>query len=125
MAIIEHTALYAADTRRLRDFYADAFGLKVVFDSGTEPPAYFLADDRGAMLELIGRPADQSNAPQRWVCHIAFWVDDFSAARAALEQRGVSFEPDTAVENDTLRVAFFNDPEGNRCQIIWRKERLV
>jgi glyoxylase I family protein len=124
MPTIEHFAVYAADAPKLKDFYVDAFGLKVVVESGGDPPGYFLADGRGTAVEIIGRPPGQRGADQRWVCHLAFWVDDYHAARAGLEQRGVRFEPDTAVDNDRIRTAFFHDPEGNRCQIVWRQKRL-
>lgn len=124
MARIEHFALYAADAPALKDFYVDAFGLRVIVDSGGTPPGYFLADDRGMALEIIGRPEGQSNAHQRWVCHVAFWVDDFAAVRSALEARGLEFEADTLVNSPSLRTAFFNDPEGNRCQIVWREPPL-
>jgi glyoxylase I family protein len=124
MSTIEHFAVYADDAPALKDFYTQAFGLRVIVESGGPPPAYFLADDRGTALEIIGRPAGQSGANQRWVCHLAFWVDDFAAARARLEQRGVAFEADTLVDNETVRTGFFNDPAGNRCQIVWRRNRL-
>jgi glyoxylase I family protein len=124
MSTIEHFAIYAADAPKLKDFYTSAFGLKVVFDSGGDPPSYFLADDRGTALEIIGRPPGQAGANQRWVCHLAFWVNDFPASRADLERRGFSFEADTLVDNESFKTAFFNDPEGNRCQIVWRKRRL-
>jgi glyoxylase I family protein len=124
MSTIEHIAIYAADAPKLKDFYTQAFGLKVVFESGGDPPGYFLTDDRGFAVEIIGRPPGQPGANQRWVCHLAFWVDDFQRSRAALEQRGISFEADTFVDNDQIKTAFFNDPEGNRLQIVWRKNRL-
>jgi len=125
MATIEHLAIYAADATALKDFYASAFGLRVVVDNGGgDPPGYFLADDRGAALEVIGRPPGKSGVDQRWVCHLAFWVDDFAAAVAALEARGVRFEADTRVDNPSLRTAFFDDPEGNRCQVVWRRTPL-
>jgi glyoxylase I family protein len=124
MARLEHFAIYGADTPALKDFYVEAMGLRVIVESGGEPPGYFLADDAGMALEIIGRPEGEAGANQRWVCHVAFWVDDFAAARAALERRGIAFEPDTAVENATIRTAFFNDPEGNRCQIVWRNPPL-
>ena len=57
MARIEHAALFASDPSRLKDFYVDAFGLRVILDNGQgTPPGYFLADDAGFALELIGRP---------------------------------------------------------------------
>ena len=96
----------------------------VRIESGGDPPGYFLADDRGTAIEIIGRPPGQTGANQRWVCHLAFWVDDFPAASAALEERGVVIEADTYVDNEVLKTAFFNDPEGNRLQIVWRKVGL-
>jgi hypothetical protein len=28
------------------------------------------------------------------------------------------------VETDDLKTAFFKDPAGNRCQIVWRRKQL-
>jgi glyoxylase I family protein len=124
MAKMEHFAIYATDAPALKDFYVDAMGLRVVVESGGNPPGYFLADDAGMALEIIGRPPGESGANQRWVCHIAFWVDNYASARSALETRGIVFETETVVDTETMRTAFFNDPEGNRVQIVWRGRRL-
>jgi len=124
MARLEHFALYAANSTALKDFYVDALGMKVALESGGDPPGYFLTDDQGMALEIIGRPATETGVNQRWVCHVAFWVDDVAAKRVELEKRGITFETDTAVENTAMKTAFFRDPEGNRCQIVWRSRRL-
>lgn len=124
MARMEHFAIYADDAPALKDFYVAAMGLRVIVESGGDPPGYFLADDSGTALEIIGRPPGERGAPQRWVCHVAFWVNDYAAARSALEARGLVFEPDTVVDNDSMRTAFFLDPEGNRLQIVWRRRPL-
>jgi glyoxylase I family protein len=124
MAKLEHFAIYAADTSALKDFYVEALGLRVIFTGSSTPPGYFLADDSGTALEIIGRPEGESAVNQRWVCHLAVWVDDYAATHSALERRGIVFEADTAVDNDALKTAFFKDPEGNRCQIVWRNPPL-
>jgi glyoxylase I family protein len=124
MARLEHFAIYAADSTALKDFYVQAMGLQVVLESSDKPPGYFLADDRGMALEIIPRHEGESNVNQRWVCHVAFWVDDVTAKHAELELRGLRFETETAVDSDTIKTSFFRDPEGNRCQIIWRKRTL-
>ena len=124
MAKIEHCAIYAADAPALKEFYIHAFGLKVLLENPGNPPGYFLGDDFDSAIEIIGRPVGQPGANQRWVCHVAFWVDDYPASRAALEARGLAFETDTAVDDARFKTAFFNDPEGNRCQIVWRAKRL-
>jgi glyoxylase I family protein len=124
MSQIEHFAIYADDPTALKDFYVGNFGLRVVFEGGGSLPAYFLADDHGMAIEVLGRPAGNSGGNQRWVCHLALWVDDVAGKKAELEGLGLVFETETLVDNDELKTAFFTDPGGNRSQIVWRKKRL-
>jgi glyoxylase I family protein len=124
MSQIEHFAVYADDPTALKDFYVQAFGLKVIVESGGDPPGYFLADDLDMAIEVLGRPSGSTEVNQRWVCHLAFWVDDVLAKRAELEQLGLAFEAETFVNNDEMKTAFFKDPGGNRCQIVWRRREL-
>jgi glyoxylase I family protein len=125
MSRIEHFALFAADLDALRTFYEEALGLRMIVDNSRAPVrGYFLADDGGSVLEIIARPQHVPLADTRYVCHTAFWVEDYAAARKALEGRGIRFEADTEVDTDAVRTAFFNDPEGNRCQIVWRRRPL-
>jgi glyoxylase I family protein len=124
MPRIEHFAIYAADSAALADFYVSVFGMRVALKSGGVPPGFFLVDDQGMAIEIIARPPGFSGANQRWVCHLAFSVDDVSAKVAELEQSGLVFETETVVDTDEMKTAFFNDPEGNRCQIVWRRQRL-
>ncbi len=125
MPILEHFAIYAADPHALKAFYEAALGLRVVRDNGAgNPPGYFLADERGTALEVIGRPDGEPGVAQRYVCHVAFRVADFAAARADLERRGVEFEAGTEVDSPAMQTAFFHDPEGNRIQIVQRFQPL-
>ncbi|MFO0956231.1 MAG: VOC family protein [Isosphaeraceae bacterium] len=126
MSRIEHSAIFAADPATLKDFYVEAMGLRVVLDnSKATPPGYFLADDHGMALEIIGRPEGMAAPATRHVCHTAFFVDDYPAAKADLERRGIAFEAETEVHNANMSTGFFNDPQGNRCQIVWRPSPLV
>jgi len=125
MARMEHFALFARDAAALKDFYVETMGLRVVQDNGAgTPPGYFLADDAGIALEIIGRPAEGSAADTRFVCHVAFLVADVAVERARLERLGRAFEPETVVDTPAMKTAFFRDPEGNRCQIVWRLRPL-
>ena len=87
MAKMEHFAIYAADTPALKDFYVAALGLRVIVESGGNPPGYFLADDAGMALEIIGRPEGEPAVNQRWVCHIA--SRSTTSRRPALRSSGV------------------------------------
>ena len=124
MSRIEHFAIYGDDTTALKDFYVQALGMHVIVDSGGDPPGFFLADNHGMAIEILGRAAGASGVNQRWICHLAFWVDDMAAKRAELERRGIVFETETLADNDEIKTAFFNDPAGNRCQIVWRRRPL-
>lgn len=124
MAKIEHFAVYADDSTALKDFYVETFGLRVILESPGDPPGYFLGDDHGVAIEVIGRPAGSPEVNQRWVCHLAFSVEDVMAKKAELESKGFVFETETLVDNDQMKTAFFRDPGGNRCQIIWRRRAL-
>jgi glyoxylase I family protein len=126
MARIEHFAVFGNDLERLRAFYVDVMGLRVVADNSQAPVrGYFLADDSGAMLEVIERPPGTVTGSTRYVCHAAFWVDDYVAARDRLAAQGASFEADTVIDTPAFRTAFCSDPEGNRVQIVWRQMPLV
>ena len=75
-------------------------------------------------IEVLARPEGESNANQRWICHLAFWVDDYASSRDKLASFGIIFEDETLVETDDLKTAFFKDPASNRCQIVWRRKKL-
>ncbi len=124
MAQLEHFAIYAADSGALADFYVRVFGMRIALESGGDPPGFFLVDDQGMAIEIIGRPPGTSGANQRWVCHLALSVDDVAAKRADLERLGIVFETDTLVDTEEMKTAFFNDPADNRCQIVWRRRGL-
>ncbi len=126
MPRVEHFAIFAHDLEPLRAFYQDAFQMKVIVDNSKAPTrGYFLADEAGSLLEIIERPDEAQGAETRYLFHLAFAVDDFDDTRTRLERQGVRFETDSEVHADSWRTAFFNDPEGNRCQIVWRREPLI
>ena len=72
MSKIEHFAVHADAPTTLKDFYVDAFRPRVIVESGGDPPGFFLADDQGMAIEVLGRPAGSPDVDQRWVCHPAF-----------------------------------------------------
>lgn len=125
MSKIEHFAIFTHDLETLRDFYTKLFGLRILLDNSRAPVrGYFLSDDAGSVIEIIERPKDEPAPPTRYGCHIALWVDDYDAMRRALEDRGAVFELDTEVHTDQFQTGFFNDPAGNRTQIVWRAKPL-
>lgn len=125
MALIEHVALFANDLPALRDFYVKVFGMSLLLDNSKAPvPGYFLGDDRGTSLEIILRPPGAEHGDQRYVCHVAFFVNDVRAKRAELTAMGLSFETEIDIDTDDFKTCFFRDPELNRIQLVWRAKPL-
>jgi len=125
MARIEHFALFGDDLAKLREFYEGIMGLRVIVDNSKAPVrGYFLEDDGGSVLEVIERPPGTPRPSARYGCHAAFLVEDYDAAKGDFIARGATFEPDTEVLNNEMKTGFFDDPEGNRVQIVWRARPL-
>lgn len=124
MPRLEHFAIYADDTTALAEFYGDLLGMSVLKKGAGDRPGYFLGDGHGGAIEIIGRPAGFAPVNQRWVCHLAFWCDDPAQLEARVKALGLVIEPDTRVDDAAMTTFFFNDPAGNRCQIVWRSEPL-
>ena len=125
MARIEHFALFGDDLESLREFYTEALGLRIIVDNSKAPVrGYFLTDEGGSVLEIIERPSQTPTPNTRFACHVAFWVGDYDLSKAALSDRGAVFESETEILNDSFKTGFFQDPQGNRLQIVWRSEPL-
>ncbi|RLT07654.1 MAG: VOC family protein [Planctomycetota bacterium] len=123
---IEHIALFADNLEASKDFFVRLFDMRVVLDNSKAPVrGYFLANESGSVLEMIERPQGQTNSDQRYVCHLAFAVEDVESARRVIESEGLVFETDTVVDTPEFKTAFFLDPEGNRIQILKRMKSLV
>ena len=124
MITIEHLALAAKDTRALAEWYRDVLDFTIAYDSGEKPPAFFVQDPNGMAIEIVP-PGPDGEVVDANANHLALFVEDFDAAHALMKSRGVEFEPEMSnFYFGGTRIAFFNDPEGHRVQIIWRKERL-
>ncbi len=122
---IDHPALAADDVDRLSDWYCDVLG----YEKGVrhEKPVWILRAPDGTLLEVM--PRDDTPRPVRttWTpgwSHLALRVDDFDAAMAELEQKGVAWSGDEVGAIGGGRVRNFVDPEGNMLQILQRPPEL-
>lgn len=121
---IEHFALYAEDTIELANWYCEKFGMRVVFRNDAEPPTFFVADNDGMAIEIIGRKPRAQPIDFADVFHFAFLTDDFDAEYAALKTAGVPLEDELVGAGAGVRICFFNDPAGNRGQVVQRTPGL-
>lgn len=98
-------------------FYADVFGMRIVREvSGTQHIA-FLSDGKGGRIEVL----DTGGQPLANPSHLAFMVPapEFAETRDRLAAQGVAFES-VVVTDLGDHLAYFNDPAGNRAQLVGR-----
>jgi catechol 2,3-dioxygenase-like lactoylglutathione lyase family enzyme len=111
----DFVTLPTKDYEAAAEFYGEVLGLRFgrrwaegragEFETGSLTIAVMEA-------EAFGHEFD----PQRFA--IALHVDDFEAAKAELESRGVEF--DRTLDSGVCHMAFFEDPDGNALMIHHR-----
>jgi catechol 2,3-dioxygenase-like lactoylglutathione lyase family enzyme len=121
---IEHIGLAATDPVKLKAWYENALGARVVWDSGQTPPAYILSFASGAMLEIYAaNSADAAHRGDNKLAgyrHFAWRVDSLEKTQAELTARGVKFDTEIRPAGGGGRVLFFEDAEGNLHHLVER-----
>ncbi len=123
---VEHFAIAARDPGGLARWYQNILGFAVAYDNKKDPPTFFVRLGAGSMLELVpasdaARIARRTNDPG--MSHFAVSVGNFDAAQADLKAKGVEIR-DIRDASRGVKVGYFDDPEGNLIQIIYRPEPL-
>lgn len=102
-------------------FYERVFGWTRVREVGPPNRLCFVSDGQGGMLEILDVEGGGIPNP----AHLAFMVplDQYDATRDRLAEAGVAFDPTIqTVSGDKL--GYFNDPAGNRAQLVGRATPL-
>jgi predicted enzyme related to lactoylglutathione lyase len=111
---VDFVSVPTRDLERAVAFYGEKLGLhrSVYF-----PERNFAEFETGTVTlsvvnpERMGIGSFQSNAN-----HIALHVEDVAAARATLEERGITFVGDT-LDTSVCHMAIFRDPDGNALML--------
>jgi catechol 2,3-dioxygenase-like lactoylglutathione lyase family enzyme len=119
MALITGTdfiALPTKDYEKAREFYEGTLGLEFGKQWGSMPAGEFETGNLTVAVmqtDAFGIDFEPHSLP------VEFHVEDFDAAKSALESRGVEFEGET-LDSGVCYQAFFRDPDGNRLAIHHR-----
>ena len=114
--------IFISDMDRAVKFYSETLGLKIAYRAGDK----FCMIDAGEGLMIgLHPPAENSGKPgtngaTQVGLNVAQPIDDVVAA---LKAKGVKFHgPVIADANGGVKLAFFNDPDGNMlylCEVKW------
>ena len=125
MNAIQHIALNCRDIKVQEQFYTKHFSFRRsrVFNANT-PDEFIMLRLESTCLELFTAKSDgDSHMGQEQPVgfkHLAFEVPDLEEAIAALHADGIQTDEiiDCASAVEGLRICFFNDPDGNRLELM-------
>lgn len=110
---LDFVAVPSTNAARSRAFYVDTLGLRADALAQSE---FWVGDTCFAIWEpaTMGMPfVPQANGS------LALRVDDVTAARAALEEKGIQFMGDI-IDTGVCHMALFADPDGNGLMLHHR-----
>lgn len=125
-----HTMLRVGDLDRSLMFYTDVLGMKLLRRKDYPDGKFTLAfvgyqeESEGAVLELTHNWDTSSYELGNGYGHIALEVEDAYDACARIKERGgnVTREAGPMKHGQTV-IAFVEDPDGYKIELIQRKER--
>jgi catechol 2,3-dioxygenase-like lactoylglutathione lyase family enzyme len=105
-------------------FYTGLLGWRVIEERPSSSPddrVFFLADGRGGAFEVFVGSGEPITDPS----HLAFATtfDEFPALAQRLTDAGVALD-EPFINDVGDRISFFDDPAGNRAQIVGRLKPL-
>ncbi|MDD3761304.1 MAG: lactoylglutathione lyase [Acidithiobacillus sp.] len=125
---ILHTMLRVGDLDRSLAFYTEVLGMRVLRRKDYPEGKFTLAfvgyeeEDRGAVIELTYNWGVDSYELGDAFGHIAIAVDDAAAACAQIRARGGKVVREAGpMKHGTTVIAFVEDPDGYRIELIERK----
>jgi len=129
---ILHTMLRVGDLARSIDFYINVLGMKVLRTTDRPEQKYTLAfvgyadESEQSVLELTHNYGIDKYDLGTGYGHVAIEVDDAAAACAAVRAKGGSVTRDAGpVKGGSTVIAFVQDPDGYKIELIERKKGSV
>jgi catechol 2,3-dioxygenase-like lactoylglutathione lyase family enzyme len=121
----EHVGIYAKDPGGLSQWYIEKLGFTVVntLEKEGRPPIFFLKGEEGMVIEIL--PTHSSHVARQLsdpgYSHIGLVVENFDQASASLKSKGVAIY-DVRQTSNGWTIGYFDDPEGNRLEIVYRPQ---
>jgi len=125
-----HTMIRVGNLDRSISFYTDVLGMKLLRKQDYEGGRFTLAfvgygsEDEGAVVELTHNWDTERYDLGNGFGHIALEVEDAYAACEEIKRRGGKVVREAGpMQHGTTVLAFVEDPDGYRIELIQRKGR--
>ena len=120
---IHHIAILTDDYERSKRFYTEVLGFVIIQETYRAARRSYKLDLAIAgryQVELFSFPdfRERASYPEaKGLRHLAFAVDDVTAAAAELRDKGVAVEPVRVDELTQKKFVFFTDPNGQPLEL--------
>lgn len=123
---IEHIGLCAKDPESLSQWYIKVLNYKVVH-SIQERKTYFVQDRNGGILEIYPATniADTVDNVYSGLRHLGISVVDIDDEVRNLKRYGIEIPENKIVITQEMKLAFFNDIEGNILHFVERNSPIA
>ncbi len=126
---VQHVAFNCRDRLAQEDFFTRLFDFERVrvFNAG-RPDEFVMLRHGGVCVELFQSDRPEASGGEQPVGfrHLCLEVEDVEQKVRELNAAGVRTDPviDCGEEVPGLKICFFNDPEGNRIELLegWRDD---
>lgn len=123
---IEHIGLCAQNPETLIQWYVDVLGYSVIH-SIQDRRTYFIRDRNGGMLEIYPSTStspvvENTNSGLR---HLGITVMGFEEEIKNLKKHNIDIPEQKIVRTPDMKLAFFNDPEGNILHFVERSSPIA
>ena len=118
---LHHSGIKTPDIKRSIDFYTRIMGLEILEEVKVlERTFYFVGNDKTRIEIEEANPGDEMMRADKGygLYHLAFAVDDLEGFAARLKAQAVRFIMDPAQLRADRKIAFIEDPDGVRIQLI-------
>lgn len=122
-----HIHLISEDPKSAASWYADKLGGRIIGGEEALNAPTILVTFKGIMLIIRSRNADEEIGTKsgiEWgMDHFGFHVEgDFDAYCDELKEKGVKFTLDPMDMSPSLRIAFFDAPDGVSIEVLQNKQ---
>jgi lactoylglutathione lyase len=116
----DHVGIKTADLEKSLDFYTKTLGFTILEVKEFEKKYYFVGNEHTTIEIEAANPGDQqiSVDVSSGINHLAFIVDDIEALVKNIKTRGGTVIMDPLQLRPDRKVAFIQDPDGVRIQLI-------
>lgn len=120
---VEHIAIFSNTPESLKDWYEKNLGFRVVKENVAKGTYWLQAPD-GMLFELkrATRKNNESDETVSGLRHIALIVDNIEETVDRLKRYQVEIITEPTISATGGKTCFFQDPEGNIFQLIYRSE---